>query len=955
MLQEPPPGGNQHLSLHSLLAAPLSHSGNSDFQGAHYWSHTCDELHLRGRSSSRGRGQAKWPYNVIASGLAHQGPNVLLLPEAVPRRVHSSALLCLLALQVSCSIGSASSQRHHLPQWLKLQQDATLWLLAASTAGPAGLEPVLLTPKYQMLHLVPAPRSKGPDPELRRGKVTALVGASRTHLLRTTGWMCSPEPRLAQPQQAQRARLNRLREEAAKSRDDRPSAKLEALLMIYTKLEEYETRLESPNHINLTPRLIAELNVQAVHDRTITPSMVLGWCALLGSTLDQRLRQIDHALLYGSLVAQWVDDHERKQDNDGADNVDAREELQQQRQEWEALAFRQDPVEEAGLIAYLTATFAPATKSLKAGSSSALDQLREKIGLDSKIFVRFDEQAVRNAIDEVLSNDLYTAGKRSNLQDLKAHKSVLREIADILNQDLDNIESWQWADGGVRMTMRRHINGKYRVYMDEEVYQAVFLAHIGSMWSNSFHAAFAQFFDHAWKHGASRKPTPDEERIRTKKFYQINESVEAEQTASISYLRKKLFKERFWLSAISPTTRKSFAKAYDNGCDGDNDDGYGTSFVDIKQQLLRMITADQLIQGDLYGQSTVLQSDFRWFGPSLSHTTILTVLKFFGLPQEWLDLFAKFLSPMVSFASDGADVQSRRRSCGTPIAHQISALFGEVVLVTLDFAVNQATHGGYLYRIHDDLWFWGQQDQCAVAWKALQDFCTATGLELNMDKTGACSLKGSASPLSEDDVPVLPAQAKDDDGQQAECGLPWNPIRWGFLVLSAEKGHWDIDLAQLELHIQEMRLQLDATASIMSWGAEEDIGVELIFDDQRVDGWLAYQRAATKSRTPFYWKRIVQLYGAEALEYYGTLNMAQAGSLPMGVTGYLSSEKIREALRGHSHGAVGGLQVRALGRFSEASEREPHRTCRDLEIDARNSSGPIGARGVSSDPTRASG
>ncbi len=870
--------------------------------------------------------------------------------------------------------------------------------------------------------------------------------------------------------QAQRARLNRLREEAAKSLDDRPSAKLEALLMIYTKLEEYETRLESPNHINLTPRLIAELNIQAVHDRTITPSVVLGWCALLGSTLDQRLRQIDHALLYGSLVAQWVDDHERKQDNDGADNVDARQELQQQRQEWEALAFRQDPVEEARLIAYLTATFAPATKSLKAGSSSALDQLREKIGLDSKIFARFDEQAVRNAIDEVLSNDLYTAGKRSNLQDLKAHKSVLREIADILNQDLDNIESWQWADGGVRMTMRRHINGKYRVYMDEEVYQAVFLAHIGSMWSDSFHAAFVQFFDHAWKHGASRKPTPDEERIRTKKFYQINESVEAEQTASISYLRKKLFKQRFWLSAISPTTRKSFAKAYENGCDGDNDGSYGTSFVDIKQQLLRMITADQLIQGDLYGHFTVLQSDFRWFGPSLSHTTILTVLKFFGLPQKWLDLFAKFLSPMVSFASDGADVQSRRRSCGTPIAHQISALFGEVVLVTLDFAVNQATHGGYLYRIHDDLWFWGQQDQCAVAWKTLQDFCAATGLELNMDKTGACSLKGSASPLSEEDVPVLPAQAKDDDGQQAECGLPWNPIRWGFLILSAEKGHWDIDLAQLELHIQEMRLQLDATASIMSWvrvwnsymnsffvnnfgkpakclgtdhiricmlsfemaqqrllqvdggrhhnltdmvrtmieerfghrqgvpaslvyfpaelgglalhnplvelstkmlvktqdtpreivqkawygarqrfdrlverwdqamlrrksrgfeadedktfmtfqsfvryaeetepalcsaystlledlkGAEEDIGVELIFDDQRVDGWLAYQRAATKSRTPFYWKRIVQLYGAEALEYYGTLNMAQAGSLPMGVTGYLSSEKIR--------------------------------------------------------------
>ncbi len=86
-------------------------------------------------------------------------------------------------------------------------------------------------------------------------------------------------------------------------------------------------------------------------------------------------------------------------------------------------------------------------------------------------------------------------------------------------------------------------------------------------------------------------------------------------------------------------------------------------------------------------------------------------------------------------------------------------------------------------------------------------------------------------------------------------------------------------------------------------GAEEDIGVELIFDDQLADGWLASQRAATKARTPFYWKRIRQLYGAEALEYYGLLKMAEAGSLPMGVTAtchprkYIGKiEKLKRAL-----------------------------------------------------------
>lgn len=874
--------------------------------------------------------------------------------------------------------------------------------------------------------------------------------------------------------QAQRDRLTRLRDEAARITDATPSTTLEALLAIFEKLNEAETRFESPFHVNLTPKLVAELNQQALYDRTITSSMIQGWCTLLNRILDQRVRQIDHAMLYGRLVTEWVHDHELKQKDVELSDVTAREALHQQRQEWEALAFRQDPVQKEQLTAYLEATFAPTTKPLKAGSSSALEKLQEKIEYDSNNFRRFDEQAVRHAIEDVLSNDLYAGDKRANLRDLTSHKSVLCEIADILNQDLDNLESWQWADGGVQMSMRRHINGKYRVYMDEQVYQAIFLAHIGSEWSNSFHAAFLRFFDDTWKHGSGRRPSKEEERFRSNRLQQINESIEAERTTSVNHLRKAQYKENFWLSAISPVSRKSLAKGYENDSDADGgkDDSYPLSFVDIKQQLLRMITAEQLIQSDLYGQFTILQSDFRWFGPSLSHTTILTVLKFFGLPQKWLDLFGKFLSPSISFASDGVQGQPRKRTCGTPIAHQLSALFGEVVMVALDFAINQATDGGYLYRIHDDLWFWGQQDQCVVAWKVLQEFSAATGLELNMDKTAACTLQGTPSSLLQEDEQEVSTLSRVEDDPALNSILPWNPIRWGFLVLTADKGYWDIDQAQLEEHVDEMRIQLDATGSLMSWirvwnsymssffvnnfgkpaqclgqehiricmrafetvqqrllqanggrhsnltdtlaamieerfgqqqgvkaslvyfpaelgglavqnplielntkmlvdkqdtphdivqrawhGArerfermvkkwenatlrhrrrcdesdddeqstfmtfqrfvanaeetepalcrvystlleglrsrEEGIKPHVIFDEQRVDGSKAFQQAAAKSRTPFYWKRIVQLYGSETLDYYGSLVMSQSSALPMGVISYLSSEKIR--------------------------------------------------------------
>lgn len=875
--------------------------------------------------------------------------------------------------------------------------------------------------------------------------------------------------------QAQRDRLTHLRQQATSIPDASPSTTLEALLVIFDQLNETKTRIESPYHVNLTPKLIADLHQQAEYDRTITSSMIQGWCTMLNQKLDQRVRQLDHALIYGRLVIEWVHDHEQKQEDQHTAHATPRQAMHEQRQEWETLAFRPDPVNEETLTAYLVDTFASAMKPLKAGSASALDTLREKIKYRSDHFASFDQEAVRSAIDQVLSNDLYAGDKRTKLRDLTAHKNVLTEIADILNQDLEQLNTWQWADGGVQMSMRRHINGKYRVYMDEEVYQAIFLAHIGSIWSDCFHTHFMRFFNHSWKHGAGRQLTKEQQRFRNRRFQRIDENADPSGTSSIHRLRKKHYQDKFWLSAISPTMRESLTAAYEDDSEGRQHDNHSLSFADIKQQLLRMITAEQLIQCDLYGHFTILQSDFRWFGPSLSHTTILTVLKFFGMPRKWLDLFAKFLSPSISFAADGAQAQRRVRTCGMPIAHQLSALFGETVLFALDFTINQATEGGYLYRIHDDLWFWGRQEQCAVAWKTLQEFSAATGLQLNMDKTAACTLQSTtASPLFDEDRQELPAPSKVDTTSTSDAILPWNPIRWGFLVLSADKGCWDIDEVKLEEHVDEMRVQLDATGSLMSWvrvwnsymgsffgnnfgkpavclgkehiricmrafetvqqrllqaaggrhanltdtvaamlearfgkqqqgvqasliyfpaelgglavqnplmalsnkllvekqetsqeivqkawhaarqrfdrmvakwdkamlqqkrlrdekddqvygeafmtfscfmanaeetesalctayttllkdlqGDEEGITPPFIFEDQHVEGSRVYQLASTKSRNPFYWKRILQLYGAETLEYYGSLVMAQAGALPMGVVSYLSSEKIR--------------------------------------------------------------
>lgn len=98
---------------------------------------------------------------------------------------------------------------------------------------------------------------------------------------------------------------------------------------------------------------------------------------------------------------------------------------------------------------------------------------------------------------------------------------------------------------------------------------------------------------------------------------------------------------------------------------------------------------------------TIVRSDFKWFGPSLSHVTILSVMEFFGATEKWLEFFRKFLVVPIKFAYN-EDVRVRTR--GTPIAYAFSDLLSECVLVVLDFTVNQYYDGLFLYRLHDGFW-----------------------------------------------------------------------------------------------------------------------------------------------------------------------------------------------------------------------------------------------------------
>ena len=95
----------------------------------------------------------------------------------------------------------------------------------------------------------------------------------------------------------------------------------------------------------------------------------------------------------------------------------------------------------------------------------------------------------------------------------------------------------------------------------------------------------------------------------------------------------------------------------------------------------------------------------------------------------------------------------------------------------------------------------GSKDATVGAWEVIKQFAHTMGLSLNEGKTGAMELSGS---------PVAAREFEPSDQ------LPSGPITWGFLKMGPS-GKWIIDDAYVQLHTDELKLQLEATKSIFAW------------------------------------------------------------------------------------------------------------------------------------------
>jgi hypothetical protein len=580
--------------------------------------------------------------------------------------------------------------------------------------------------------------------------------------------------------------------------DDR--ARLELLLSGYRDLSFSNKGVSYVNHdredvVQNTVRYLEQTH----HDPSVPTGIIQSFEQNIEKKLHQESQRFEFASLYYRLLSEWTNSSSKPMEQseeeepqiDGSFEHVQQYDLQKLKDKFASVVFTPLETDEVEINTYLEGLFDDDF------AQSLLEHIREENVSFARQLKRdatpFDSDMLKNCIQALLRNDLLNDDAKSTLSEFSANDIVLDEIADVLNLRFADLDNWSWeADDGMYYEPRRQLNGKYRIMMDMDILQAIFLHYIAVSWCTQLKAVVA-ILPHEkkfWRDGG--RMTADEE-ARHQFFTGTRPSsrngVRASETSTFLCT---------FLNSSLPSSLTDGGDPYGEDVDEDTEKTEDDAQTGLgrRQMFLRQLATDVLIRHSLHGEVAVVQSDLQWYATGLSHSTLWAVLRFWGIPKDFITLFKKYAeAPLRMTATPGENVRTRLR--GIPITDAFETFFGEIVLFCMDVAVNRLS-GMNLIRFHDDLFLYGDPNTTASAWETIEGFVKVLGLDINTSKTGSVYLGGETKNSALADK------------------FPKGPVCMGMLQLS-DKGDFVIDQDQVAAHTRQLQKQLGQCTSIMSW------------------------------------------------------------------------------------------------------------------------------------------
>ncbi|KAK6521450.1 hypothetical protein TWF506_001663 [Arthrobotrys conoides] len=539
---------------------------------------------------------------------------------------------------------------------------------------------------------------------------------------------------------------------------------------------------------------VRKFTLQSERDPSVSEGFLEDYEKMIRDELDVQSNKYSFAMLYGQLVNEWISVGKKgngEGSEAGADWVPVgREEMHKQRATWEDYVFTEKKVDTEAIKAYLEDLF---TNNPSKEVRLAFEDFRDKMKNLQKHWNNspFDVTTVSSTIKTLLRIDVINDKKKSTLKGFLGNDVVLKEIADVLNMRMASRKSFTWEGVSV-VEQRRQLNGRYRFFPDEDLLQTIFIQYTGLRWATQLRASLKQFIT-TYNVLKSVPGSITEEQLQDRNM-KLGMKVRNKHTLE-KYLTDHWMDEIF----LDQLPEDMFEQRGGYSSDSQEGDTRSSSLA-VVQKLLRIVQSEIIIRRKLEKDTTVIRSDFKWFGPSIPHASIFAVLEFFGVEEDWIQFFRKILEAPITFIED-IDASPRPRQRGIPIGVPIANFFGEALLFCTDFAVNQKANGARLYRLFDDIWMWGGKDTCSKGWSALTEFAALTGLEFNEEKTGSVHIYSDRNKKVE----------------THHAGLPGGDVIWGFLKLDPVSGFFTINTAKVDSHIEELSLQLNACKSVFDF------------------------------------------------------------------------------------------------------------------------------------------
>ncbi|KAJ4371307.1 hypothetical protein N0V83_004524 [Neocucurbitaria cava] len=370
-------------------------------------------------------------------------------------------------------------------------------------------------------------------------------------------------------------------------------------------------------------------------------------------------------------------------------------------------------------------------------------------------------------IMELLKNDLISPEKKATLESYLQSPIALRELVACLN--MQSFHHWRYKDAhkGLPITARQNAEGQYCITIEEDIVDMLFLNCIAIGWASKLKECLQNFCNRSGSF-ATKSLSAEEKHKREYYLSTFRTTVKPKaSTCSICHpsyppmscpppppiipypiapFPRKKDKHRHSLDGPPPPPpppppadslaeerRQNYYRTFLmsripllDGCTPKV-----TCPQEVQAKLIKTLAVEAKVREAIDGKAHAFAP--RFDASSLPHKTILTVLKFLGVPQTFLDFFTRFLEARLNIgpAVRGTPDRILQRACGVPIGHGLEMLFSEAILFFLELSVFQKTES-YMYRLYDKCYFVGTEEQQTKALQETTKFASTMGLSFRM-------------------------------------------------------------------------------------------------------------------------------------------------------------------------------------------------------------------------------